>query len=118
MTLKVYGIKNCSSMKKTFCWLNAKSIRYTFIDFKITAPTALEIELWLDKVGDSLINKRGTTYRQLPGEIKANFTGQTRLDTLHHHPTMIKRPLLINGDIILVGFLPDLWTRTENLLTD
>ena len=118
MKLKVYGIKNCDSMRKTFRWLDRKGTNYTFIDFTISKPTKLEVKSWLDKIGDSLVNTRSTTYRQLPDETKRNFSGEKRLDAILNAPTLIKRPLLVKGDIILVGFLPDVWTQIENLLTE
>ena len=116
MDLRVYGIKNCDSMKKTFQWLNVRSINYIFIDFKTTALTKIQISEWLEGIGNSLVNTRGKSYRQLDEATKANFTGQTRLDAIVRQPTLIKRPLLVRGDIMIVGFLPKIWTQTANLL--
>ena len=56
MTLTVYGIKNCDSMKKTFQWLDANGIAYDFVDFKKQPPSADVVERWLRDVGDTLVN--------------------------------------------------------------
>ena len=59
MTLTVYGIKNCDSMKKTFQWLDANGIAHDFVDFKKQPPSADVVERWLRDVGDTLVNTRG-----------------------------------------------------------
>ena len=117
MSLTVYGIKNCDSMKKAFQWLDAQGIAYTFVDFKKTPPTPEQITAWLEGVGDRLVNTRGPSYRQLPDELKADFTGTARVEAICTKPTLIKRPLLVNGGTMTVGFEPDQWTALPNLLS-
>jgi|TARA_A100001388_G_scaffold147538_1_gene109498 arsenate reductase len=116
MTLTVYGIKNCDSMKKTFQWLDANGIAYDFVDFKKQPPSADVVERWLRDVGDTLVNTRGPSYRQLPERIKDNFTGNTRIQAIVDKPTLIKRPLMSNAGATTVGFDPDRWTTIPNLL--
>lgn len=118
MTLTVYGIKNCDSMKKAFQWLDSQGIAYAFVDFKVTPPTAQQVQAWLDGVGDALVNTRGPSYRQLPEAVRADFTGDTRIQAIITKPTLIKRPLLVNGDAMTVGYAPEAWTAHPNLLTD
>jgi Spx/MgsR family transcriptional regulator len=117
MSLTVYGIKNCDSMKKAFQWLDAEAIPYTFIDFKTSPPTADLISTWLEVVGDRLVNTRGPSYRQLPDALKAEFRGQARIDAIVAKPTLIKRPLLVNGQSMTVGFDPTHWAEVPGLLT-
>lgn len=116
MALTVYGIKNCDSMKKTFQWLDANEIEFDFVDFKKQPPSADVVEQWLKGVGDTLVNTRGPSYRQLPEEIKANFTGKIRIRAIVDKPTLIKRPLIRNGGAMTVGFNPDQWVTIPNLL--
>ena len=116
MALTVYGIKNCDSMKKAFQWLEANGLAYDFVDFKKGPPTATQVDAWLQVVGDALVNTRGPSYRQLPDEIKNQFAGQTRIQAIVDKPTLIKRPLLVNGDAMTVGFDPDQWLTIPNLL--
>jgi len=118
MTLTVYGIKNCDSMKKAFQWLEANGIAYTFVDFKTTPPQPDQVREWLAGVGPALVNTRGPSYRQLPESVRATFDGEIRIDAIVHKPTLIKRPLLVNGSTMTVGFAPDAWTALPNLLTD
>lgn len=118
MTLTVYGIKNCDSMKKAFQWLDHQGIAYQFVDFKVTQPTAAQIQTWLDGVGDALVNTRGPSYRQLPEEVRADFSGDTRIQAILDKPTLIKRPLLVNGATMTVGYAPEAWIAQPNLLTD
>ena len=117
MTLKVYGINNCDSMKKAFQWLNSKGIAYKFVDFRKEPPEETQILEWLNEIGDSLVNKRGPSYRQLPEDVKETFSGQTRIDAIITKPTLIKRPLLVNGMAMTVGFNPVHWTQIPDLLT-
>lgn len=117
MTLMVYGIKNCDSMKKTFAWLAAQSIPYTFVDFKVTPPDETQVEHWLAGLGDALVNTRGPSYRQLPDAVKGAFTGTTRVAAIVAKPTLIKRPLLVRGSAMTVGFAPEKWGSIPHLLT-
>ena len=116
MALTVYGIKNCDSMKKAFQWLEAKRVAYDFVDFKKDPPSADAVEAWLDGVGDALVNTRGPSYRQLPDDVKNQFTGTTRIQAIVDKPTLIKRPLMVNGRAMTVGFDVDHWITIPNLL--
>ena len=116
MALTVYGIKNCDSMKKAFQWLEANGVTYNFVDFKQNPPSGFADEAWLDGVGDALVNTRGPSYRQLPDDVRNQFTGTTRIQAIVDKPTLIKRPLMVNGRAMTVGFDPDQWTTIPNLL--
>ncbi|MEE2820513.1 MAG: Spx/MgsR family RNA polymerase-binding regulatory protein [Pseudomonadota bacterium] len=116
MTLTVYGIRNCDSMKQAFQWLKAKGVTYNFVDFKKEPPSADVVEAWLEGVGDALVNTRGPSYRQLPDIVKNQFTGRIRIQAIVDKPTLIKRPLMVNGHVMTVGFHPDQWITIPNLL--
>ena len=115
MALTVYGIKTCDSMKKTFQWLEANGVAYHFVDFRKEKPSADAVEAWLYGVGDALVNTRGPSYRQLPDAVKNQFTGTIRIQAIVDKPTLIKRPLMVNGHVMTVGFHPDQWTTIPNL---
>lgn len=110
MQLKIYGIKNCNTMKKTFEFLESEGIEYEFIDYKKQAPDAALLVKFADKVGfETLINKRGTTYRKLDDADKEKLESEkSALAMLAEKSSMIKRPIieLPNGDLIL-GFEPE-----------
>jgi Spx/MgsR family transcriptional regulator len=110
MTLKIYGIKNCDTMKKTFNFLEEKGIGYEFIDYKKQAPDQALLGKFANKVGiESLVNKKGTTYKKLSEEEKATLEKKdSAFEMLKVKSSMIKRPIVEfpNGDLIL-GFEPE-----------
>jgi Spx/MgsR family transcriptional regulator len=110
MKLKVYGIKNCNTMKKTFDFLESEGIDYEFIDYKKIAPDAALLVKFADKVGfEKLINKKGMTYRQLSDDEKAQMESENpALALLSKKSSMIKRPIIQfpDGSIVL-GFEPE-----------
>ena len=110
MELKVYGIKNCNTMKKTFDFLEGEGIVYEFTDYKKSAPDAGLLVKFADKVGfEKLINKKGMTYRQLLEEEKAQLESKNEaLALLSKKSSMIKRPIVQfpDGSLVL-GFEPE-----------
>ncbi|MCL6261691.1 Spx/MgsR family RNA polymerase-binding regulatory protein [Aquiflexum sp. TKW24L] len=110
MELKIYGIKNCDTMKKTFDFLKENGIEYIFIDYKKQAPDAQLLVRFASEVGfEALVNKKGTTFRKLTDEEKSQLETETdALALLSTKSSMIKRPIIEfpNGDLIL-GFEPE-----------
>ena len=107
----LYGIKNCDTMKKAMRWLNDNNIDYTFHDYRKEGIDAQWIKDVLSKVElDIFINKRGTTFRQLDEDVKAALTVESAIPLLIAQPAMIKRPILIHGDTIQLGFKPDIYS--------
>ena len=106
--LTVYGIKNCSTMKKAFDFIDQAGVAYVFFDYKKQAPTAELLQLWIDQLGlDVVINKRGTTWRKLTDEQKNQAESiDTAIALLQAQPSMIKRPIITDaaGTVVLVGF--------------
>jgi Spx/MgsR family transcriptional regulator len=110
MSLKVYGIKNCDTMKKTFTFLQEKGIAYEFIDYKKQKPTAALLTSFLEKTSlASLVNKQGTTYRKMGDSQKADLENvKTALPILIDNSSMIKRPVIVYPDgSITLGFVQD-----------
>jgi Spx/MgsR family transcriptional regulator len=103
--LLIAGIKACDSMKKAFARLDSAGIAYSFQDFKKTPPSAEQLQIWLTALGsDVLINKRGTTWRQLSDDDKTKAEHTEALITLlQAKPSLIKRPLLQHNEHITVG---------------
>ncbi|MEZ2902615.1 Spx/MgsR family RNA polymerase-binding regulatory protein [Acinetobacter terrestris] len=105
--LKIYGIKNCSSMKKAFDLLNELGLAYEFHDYKKQGIDAETVKKWLDEVGQDLIlNKKGTTWRKLSEEEQQTaLANQTNLiNALTTHSSLIKRPVLEIASGYIVGF--------------
>ncbi len=102
--LKVYGIKNCNKVRDTFKWLDENEIDYEFIDLKKEPISEGKLDEFVHKVGlDVLINRRGTTYRNL-GLKDKNLDEDQLFDQLLENQTMIKRPVLELDDAVLVGY--------------
>ena len=102
--LHVIGIKNCDTVKKTFKWLSENEVSYEFIDLKKEPLTIDEIKELEFKVGlEVLVNKRGTTYRKL-GLKDKELDNKEMMEVLEQNQSMIKRPVLILDEAVLVGY--------------
>ena len=100
-SIKVYGIKNCDTVKKAIVYLNDCDIDYEFIDFRQNPISQQVLKKMVDSVGwELLINRRSTTYRSLSEEEKSNIS----YDLVLSLPTLIKRPVLVQGEKTMVGF--------------
>lgn len=105
--IKIYGIKNCNTMKKAFDELAKLNLPYDFHDYKKLGIDEASVRGWIDQVGlDIVLNKKGTTWRKLSEEEQAHVLSseQNTIAAMVAQPSMIKRPVLIDGDKILVGF--------------
>lgn len=104
-TVKVYGIKNCDTMKKAFKWLENNNVPYDFHDYKKDGVDTAILKKAIAHFGwDTVINKRGTTWRQLPDHMKNSMDATIALEAAVANPSLIKRPLLVKGDEKLLGF--------------
>lgn len=110
--ITVYGIKNCDTMKKTFAWLDSNGIQYDFHDYKKSGIDANTLEKAIADHGwDTVINKRGTTWRKLPDEKKENVNNSNALDLASSTPSIIKRPLVKHDNDITIGFDTEKYSR-------
>jgi arsenate reductase len=99
--IKIYGIKNCDTVKKALKYLSSNEIDFDFIDFRVNPISKNEFQNMIEKVGlEVLINKRSTTYRLLTDSEKDNVN----FELILKYPTLIKRPVMIQDSKILVGF--------------
>lgn len=102
--LHLIGIPNCDKIRATKKWLDSKEVEFEFIDVKKEPLTLDEIKDLEFKVGlDVLVNKRGTTYRNL-GLKDKNLSKDEMLEVLEQNQSMIKRPVLVYEDGVLVGY--------------
>jgi arsenate reductase len=109
--IKIYGIKNCDTMKKAFTWLDKHKIAYTFHNYKTDGIEESTIEGWMKKLPlDQLINAKGTTWKNLTDKEKASIKNPKKAIALMiENTSMIKRPLVEAGKEYLLGFDADLW---------
>lgn len=115
MTITIYGIKSCSTMKKAFTKLDELGVSYDFHDYKKQGIDKESVQRWVNELGiDKVLNKRGTTWRKLTDEQKqaADSDVDNAIDLLIENTSMIKRPIVEgqladknNGQsILLCGF--------------
>ncbi len=110
--MKIYGIRNCDTVKKARKWLDEAGVAYEFHDFKNHGLNAELLDRWERAVGwEALINRRGTTWRKLPDEVRANISAPSARDVMLYNPSIIKRPVVEHGDDVLVGFDADEWAK-------
>ncbi|HIF9512743.1 TPA: ArsC family reductase [Photobacterium damselae] len=103
-----YGIKNCDTIKKMKKWLDAENIPYTFHDYRVDGINKEMLETFIAALGwESLINKRGTTYRQLTDEQKAGLDQASAIKIMLDNPAIIKRPVLLHNHAYHLGFKPE-----------
>ena len=110
MTITIYGIKACDTMKKARTWLDEHGVAYDFHDYKALGIDRARLERWVGEVGwETVLNRSGTTFRKLPDADKNGLDAEKALGLMIAQPSMIKRPVLDLGDRLLVGFKPDLY---------
>ena len=103
----VYGIKNCDSVKKCRAYLQQKQIKHVFHDYRSDGINAELLQRFLDELGaDKVVNKRGTSWRQLSEQQKQLAESDGLLNVLLGMPSLIKRPIIDDGKRLILGFDP------------
>jgi arsenate reductase len=103
--LKMYGIKNCDTMKKAMAFLDAKGIAFEFIDYKKASVAATHLPDWSVRAGwQKLLNTRGLMWKKLTDEQRTDVDEAKALALMAETPSLIKRPVLDTGKDLLVGF--------------
>lgn len=105
--MTVYGIKNCNTVKTALDWLKKKNMDYDFHDYKTKGISEEVLKKWCSQVGwESLINKRGTTWRQLDETVQEKIVNEkSAIKLMQEKTSVIKRPLIEKeGKIIALGF--------------
>lgn len=103
--VKVYGIKNCDTMKKAMAYLESRGIAFEFVDYKKAGVAAAHLPDWSARAGwQKLLNTRGLMWKKLSDEQRANVDEEKALKLMAEVPSLIKRPVLDTGKTLLVGF--------------
>ncbi|QFY62102.1 ArsC family reductase [Rhizobium grahamii] len=110
MTVTIYGIKNCDTMKKARNWLEEHDVAYAFHDYKASGIDRAHLETWTEEAGwETVLNRAGTTFRKLPDNARENLDREKAIALMLEQPSMIKRPVVEADGKLLVGFKPDLY---------
>lgn len=110
MTMILYGIPNCDTVKKARRWLDDRGIAYRFHDFRKDGLDPELLQRWIDALGwEKLLNKAGTTFRKLPDDAKAGLDAGSAKALMLEQPAMIRRPVVEAADAVSVGFAAAEW---------
>ncbi|MCA0340899.1 MAG: arsenate reductase [Proteobacteria bacterium] len=108
---KVYGIKNCDTMKKAINWLNEHGVAHEFVDYKKAGVAEAHLPDWAARAGwQKLLNTRGLMWKKLSEEERADVDEAKALQLMAQYPALIKRPVLDTGTCLLIGFVPETYT--------
>lgn len=104
-SVTIYGIANCDTIKKAKQWLTSHELEFQFHDYRKQGLDPTLLKQWVDELGwEVLINKRGTTWRQLSDDVKNNVDSESAIAIMLDNPAIIKRPVLVKGHERYVGF--------------
>lgn len=110
MTIILYGISNCDTVKKARSWLDAAGISYALHDYKKAGTDTGKLAAWCDVAGwDRVLNRAGTTFKKLPEADKADLDQARAVALMAANPSCIKRPIVEHPRGLLVGFKTDEW---------
>ena len=105
MSVVMYGIKNCDTIKKAKKWLETNGVEFTFHDYRTQGLSDELLASLESSLGwEAMLNKRGTTWRKLPEETKDAINKETALIIMLENPAIIKRPILDTGKTLELGF--------------
>jgi len=108
--MKIYGIKNCDTVKKARKWLDEQGVPYEFHDFRKDGLDGALLSRLEQSVGwEALLNRRGTTWRKLPEDVRDTIDAQSAHDIMLENPSIIKRPVVEHEGNVSVGFSADEW---------
>jgi Spx/MgsR family transcriptional regulator len=113
--MTVYGIKNCNTVKSALDWLKKHHVEFEFHDYKSKGITDAKLKAWSKQVGwESLVNKKGTTWRQLDEAAQKKIINEaSAIDLMREKTSVIKRPLVEqDGKVLALGFDESVYAKT------
>jgi arsenate reductase len=115
MAARLYGIKNCDTMKKAWTWLDSHGVAYDFHDYKKQGIDRTRLEDWVRQLGwEVLLNRAGTTFKKLPDADKQGIDEAKAIALMLAQPSMIKRPVLEKDGRLVVGFKPETYAELSD----
>jgi Spx/MgsR family transcriptional regulator len=104
--IHIYGIPNCDVTKKALSWLKQKKLECIFHDYKKEGASAKKLNEWCRQIDwGILLNKRGTTWKQLPVHVQEGIRDQaSAVKIMMEHTSLIKRPVIEKAGKVLTGF--------------
>ena len=112
MRVIIHGIRNCDTIKKARNWLDVNGIAHDFHDYKVSGIEAATLQAWVRRAGwETVLNRHGTSFRKLPDAQKQDLDGNRALALMLAEPSMIRRPVLTRGNLLVIGFDPARYTK-------
>lgn len=107
----LYGIPNCDTVKKARAWLAGRGVDVAFHDYRKQGVPEAELRGWVQALGwEPLLNRKGTTWRKLDAAQQAAVTdARSAVALMLQQPSVIRRPVLVRGETLRVGFDADEW---------
>ena len=113
MTITLYGIRSCDTMKKARGWLDAHEVAYRFHDYKTDGIDRATLARWCSLRGwEAVLNRAGTTFRKLDDADRAELTEARAIALMLAQPSMIKRPVAELDKALLIGFNPEIYAAS------
>ena len=110
MTITLYGISNCDTMKKARAWLESQKLAYVFHNYKDAGIDRARLERWCRELGwEAVLNRSGLTFRNLAAADKEGLDAERAIALMLAQPSMIKRPILETSGCLLAGFKPQVY---------
>jgi arsenate reductase (glutaredoxin) len=108
ITVLVFGIKNCDTMKKAMSWLAENGVAHEFIDYKKAGLAEAKLPDWVARSSwEKLLNTRGLMWKKLSDEERSAVDREKALKLMAQYPSLIKRPVLDTGSQLIIGFTPE-----------
>ena len=110
MSITLYGIPNCDTVKRARSWLDDHGLAYAFHDYKKAGAAPAKLQMWCQAFGwERVLNRSGTTFKKLLEADKTALDEAKAIQLMVGQPSMIKRPVAEYSGGILIGFKPDEW---------
>lgn len=110
MSVRLYGIPNCDTVKKARAWLDARAVVYEFVDYKKVGADRGKLEAWTSACGwEKVLNRAGTTFRKLHDAQKQDLDRDSAVALMLAQPSCIKRPVVEWEHGLLIGFREAEW---------
>jgi Spx/MgsR family transcriptional regulator len=112
VTVTIYGIPNCDTVKKARGWLDERGVAHAFHDYKKLGADPERLALWCAEAGwDKVLNRAGTTFRKLDEADREGLDQAKAIRLMAAHPSLIKRPIVEHPGGLLVGFKQEEWEQ-------
>ena len=112
----IYGIANCDKCRSALTWFKERDVPITFHDVRKEGFPSAEFQVWQRSHGlESLVNKRSTTWRAMDTNTRAELNDSNAAAMLAANPTLMKRPVVVSGQAVVIGYDEALWTALPDL---